>query len=416
MKLPKLFNSFTAQPPQAQPADHERAVPATLPGYSDSWSNNAFYQPFYLYNGTLYNGSTNTPIVTQEGLLSIPAAWACVNLIAHNCAVMLADADVKDPMGNEIPAPTICSMPNSMYGSGYEWWYEVITTLVIYGNYVAIVYGDELVPVHPSHVSCRINDLGMPEYQIGSETYGMFDILHIRHLTLPGTWWGHGVIEAQRLGLSGAIGMQNYARNTYLNGGVPSAVLKLDARNVPQATLTQLGTDWAAAFGNSERKPVVLPNGMDITPISWSPEDSQFLQSRSFTVAEMALMFGINPMDLTATIGGQNQTYANIGQANLERIKRSFAPWVTRVEHAWSNKLLPPGYKFCADPEALLALDPLSQAQLELARNQADQVAISAGITSAAEVRASRGLPPVPDPTPTPAPAEEDTEPEDDYL
>lgn len=410
MKLPKLFSSFAAAP--ALPAtEHDRAVTATLPGYGTTTSG---YQPLYLLNGTLFSNSPTTPVATQEGLLSIPAAWSCVNLIAHNCAVMLADADVYDPLGNEVPAPQICKMPNPFYGSSYEWWYEVFATLVIYGNYVALIADDQLVPVHPSHVDCRINDLGLPEYHIANETYSMSEVMHIRHLTMPGTWWGQGVITAQRLGVSGAIGMQNYARNTYLNGGIPSAVLKLEARNVSQETLTQLGADWASAFANSERKPVVLPAGMDVMPISWTPEDSQFLQSRAFTVAEIALMFGVNPLDLTATIGGQNQTYANVGQANLERIKRSFAPWVTRVEQAWTNKLLPEGYKLCADPEALLALDPLSQAQLELARNQADQTAISAGIYSPAEARAARGLPPAPDPTPTPA-EQEDT-PTEDYT
>ena len=91
---------------------------------------------------------------------------------------------------------------------------------------------------------------------------------------------------------------------------------------------------------------------------------------------------------------------ANIGAANLERIKRSFAPWTMRIEQAWSRRLLPEGYCFEAEAESLLKLDPQTQAQLELAKTQNDAAGIAAGIFTIDEVRATRGLAPIGNSTP----------------
>ena len=406
MKLPKVLQSFTTpMPPPPEPSvELERAV-ATLPGHADSWNNNSWSLPFYLYNGALMNTtSSGASIVTQEGLLGLPAAWSAVNLIAHACAVMLTDADVYDPMGNQVPSPTACKMPNELYPSPYDFWHEVVTTLLIYGNYVGIVYEGQVIPVHPSHVECRIGQDGMPEYRIGGNDYSMFDIVHVRGLTLPGTFWGHGVIEAQRLSLSGAVDMTNYAVTTYSTGGVPKAVLKANDRRITADQLQTLATDWATSFGHGQRKIVALPEGLSIETLAWKPQDMEFLASRQFSVAEIALMFGLNPGDLTANIGSGNGniTYANIGAANLERIKRSFAPWTMRVEQAWSRRLLPEGYTFVAEAESLLRLDPQTQAQLDLTRTQNDAAALAAGIVTLDEVRASRGLGPITPQLPTP--------------
>lgn len=388
MKLTtEILNPFTRYlPTENQQVD--RAAPATIPGYADNYNNSTAYSPFYLYNGALYGNQSAAMTVTQEGLLGLPAAWACVNLIAHSCATMMHCADVFDAAGNEInPTPEIIASPNAMYNSGYEFYYEIISTLLIHGNFIGVLYDGQIVPVHPSYVYCRIGNDGFPVYRIGEYMYGPQDILHIRGFTMPGTWWGQGVIQAQRAALAASVNMQGFASTTYSSGAVPTAVIKLDAKNVPAETLHQVGNDWQNSFGYGNRKPVVLPQGIDVQPLAWSPEDSQFLQSRQFNIAEIALMFGLSPVDLTSTIGGQNLTYANVSEVNLERVKRSFAPWVMRVEQAF-QKLLPLGYKLVADPEALLRMDTKS-------RYESYQVALAGGWLTVEEVRQMENLPPL---------------------
>ena len=204
---------------------------------------------------------------------------------------------------------------------------------------------------------------------------------------MPGSWNGLGVIEAQRKALATSVDMQNYQSTTFSSGGVPSAVISLDAKNVPTETLIQVGEDWQAAFGSGNRKPVVLSQGMTVAPIAWSPLDAQFLESRQFDIAEIALMFGLNPTDLTATIGGSNLTYANVSDANQERVKRSYAPWTMRIESAWS-RLLPQGNRLVANPEAILRMSTAE-------RYASYTTALGAGFMTIDEVRALEHLPPM---------------------
>jgi HK97 family phage portal protein len=323
-------------------------------------------------------------------------------MIAHPVAVMLASADVYDGSGNPAPVPSVVSLPNSIYASGYEFYHELVSTLLIYGNFVAVIYEGELVPVHPTQVQCRIGSDGFPAYRIGENFYHHDDILHVRGFTLPGQWWGIGVIEAQRRGLGAAVNMQSYAANTYSTGAVPTGTISLDTRTPGDGVLAQVAENWQDAFGSGNRKPVVLPLGMTFDPIQWSPEDSQFLQSRQFNVAEIALMFGLSPTDLTATIGGTSLTYANISEANLDRIQRSYARWVIRIESAF-RKLLPEGYKVIGNPEALLRMDTKS-------RYESYAIALANGWLTVEEVRALEHLEPLP-PTRT-----EDTPTDDDNI
>jgi len=351
MKLANIF-PFTQQ--------YERARPAIIDqGQSNSSSA---YLPYYLSNGSLVATSNVTdPTVTEQGLLGLTAAWAAVNMIAHPVAVMLKGIDVFDPLGQIAPTPSIISDPCQLYSSPYEFYHELVSTVLIYGNYVAIIYEGELIPVSPTRVECRLSPGGYPVYKIENEYYSHEDILHIRGFTMPSRYWGIGVIEAQRRGLGAAVNMQAQAANTFHTAAIPSVAISLDQSNVPADALTQIAEDWQTAFGNGQRKPVVLPKGMTVAPISWNPNDAQFLESRQFSVAEIALMFGLSPTDLSATIGGQSLTYSNISQANMERIQRSYARWIMRVEGALQRKFLAPGYSAVANPESLLRMDTKSR-------------------------------------------------------
>lgn len=377
--MPNLFSVFKTR----------ASLPVALPDLPATQSTvSSAYQPFYLYNGNLLTTNTaSNPVLTQQGLVGLPAAWASVNLISNACATMLASGDVYDPMGSEVlPTPAVCRYPNPMYGS-YEFWHEVIATLLIYGNYVGVLYEGNVVPVHPSNVECRISNAGFPVYKIGDNLYSHEDILHVRGFTMPGTWYGIGAIEAHRKQLAASVNMQSYSSSTFQTGSVPTSVIKLDAKNVPQETLTQVGEDWQNAFGYGQRKPVVLPQGLDVQPLAWSPIDSQFIEAAKLDIAQTALIFGLDPSVLGASIGGASLTYANLTQANMALIQRSFAPWTIRVEQAW-KKVLPEGFTFQANPEALLRMDTSS-------RYAAYTTALGAGFMTVAEVRALEDLAPL---------------------
>ena len=81
---------------------------------------------------------------------------------------------------------------------------------------------------------------------------------------------------------------------------------------------------------------------MKYTPISVSPEQAQFLETRKFQVGEIARIFRIPPH----MIGDlEKSSFSNIEQQSLEFVKYTLDPWVIRWEQAITKTLLNPREK-----------------------------------------------------------------------
>ena len=81
---------------------------------------------------------------------------------------------------------------------------------------------------------------------------------------------------------------------------------------------------------------------MKYTPISVSPEQAQFLETRKFQINEIARIFRIPPH----MIGDlEKSSFSNIEQQSLEFVKYTLDPWVIRFEQAITKTLLSPREK-----------------------------------------------------------------------
>lgn len=117
---------------------------------------------------------------------------------------------------------------------------------------------------------------------------------------------------------------------------------------------------WNSTFGGSANsgKVAVLEEGMKYTPISISPEQAQFLETRKFQINEIARIFRVPPH----MVGDlEKSSFSNIEQQSLEFVKYTLEPWVVRWEQALSRALLSitekPTYFFKFNLEGLLRGD-----------------------------------------------------------
>lgn len=100
-----------------------------------------------------------------------------------------------------------------------------------------------------------------------------------------------------------------------------------------------LQKQWQAAFGGSSNsnKVAVLEEGMKYTPISISPEQAQFLETRKFQINEIARIFRVPPH----MVGDlEKSSFSNIEQQSLEFVKYTLDPWVIRWEQSIQRALL----------------------------------------------------------------------------
>jgi phage portal protein BeeE len=139
---------------------------------------------------------------------------------------------------------------------------------------------------------------------------------------------------------------------------------------------------------------------MNVTPLSWSPHDAEFIESARLSIAQMALVFDTDPADVTATIGGNGtMTYANISARQSARIVETFGPFMRRVEEAWSDLIA--GDALCTfDAERTMRMTARELAEVA-------EIRIRSGVSTIDEERAIVGKPPL-DPTPTTTAASDD--------
>ena len=86
----------------------------------------------------------------------------------------------------------------------------------------------------------------------------------------------------------------------------------------------------------------VLEEGMSYKPISISPEQAQFLETRKFQIDEIARIFRVPPH----MVGDLDKSsFSNIEQQSLEFVKYTLSPWITRWEQTIHRSLLLPSEK-----------------------------------------------------------------------
>ena len=174
-----------------------------------------------------------------------------------------------------------------------------------------------------------------PTLENGSVILSPADVLHIPVLGFDGLV-GYSPIAMAKNAIGLAIAAEEYGSKFYANGAAPSGVLE------HPGTLKDPGRvreSWQATFGGSANanKVAVLEEGMKYTPISISPNEAQFLETRKFQINEIARIFRVPPH----MVGDlEKSSFSNIEQQSLEFVKYTLDPWVIRWEQALQRTLL----------------------------------------------------------------------------
>ena len=166
------------------------------------------------------------------------------------------------------------------------------------------------------------------------------DVLHIPGLGFDGLV-GYSPIAVAKNAIGLAIATEEYGSKFFANGAAPSGVLEHPGTIKDPSKVRE---SWQATFGGSgnANKIAVLEEGMKYTPISISPEQAQFLETRKFQIDEIARIFRVPPH----MIGDlEKSSFNNIEQQSLEFVKYTLDPWVSRWEQAMVRALLTPDEK-----------------------------------------------------------------------
>ena len=307
-------------------------------------------------------GSTSGKTVTERSAMQMTAVYSCVRILAEAIAGLPLHVYRYNSDGGKEKA-----IDHSLYlilhdepnpeMSSFVFRETLMTHLLLWGNaYAQIIRNSKgevvaLYPLMPNKMSVDRDENGQLYYQylrsideVGGKSETVIlkpaDVLHIPGLGFDGLV-GYSPIAMAKNAIGLAIATEEYGSKFFANGAAPSGVLEhpgtiKDPQRVREA--------WQSQFGGSQNsgKIAVLEEGMKYTPISISPEQAQFLETRKFQINEIARIFRVPPH----MVGDlEKSSFSNIEQQSLEFVKYTLDPWVIRWEQSIMRTLLTPEEK-----------------------------------------------------------------------
>ena len=297
-------------------------------------------------------GSSSGKNVNERSAMQMTAVYSCVRILSEAVASLpLHVYKYNDEGGKEkaVKHPLYFLLhdePNPEMTS-FVFRETLMTHLLLWGNaYAQIIRNGKgeivaLYPLMPNRMIVDRDDKGQLYYQYNTSkddaptmTGSMVnlkssDVLHIPGLGFDGLV-GYSPIAMAKNAIGMAIACEEYGAKFFANGATPGGILEhpgtvKDPKRVRES--------WTSAFGGSSNanKVAVLEEGMKYTPISISPEQAQFLETRKFQINEIARIFRVPPH----MVGDlEKSSFSNIEQQSLEFVKYTLDPWVARWEQA----------------------------------------------------------------------------------
>lgn len=303
-------------------------------------------------------GSSAGKNVNERSAMQMTAVYSCVRILAEAVAGLpLHLYRYKEDGGKER------AIDNNLYHllhdepnkemSSFIFRETLMTHLLLWGNaYAQIIRNGKgeviaLYPLMPNKMTVDRDENGELYYiytksseeaktMEGATVYlTPREVLHIPGLGFDGLV-GYSPIAMAKNAIGLAIATEEYGAKFFANGAAPSGVLEHPGTIKDPSRLRE---NWNSTFGGSANsgKVAVLEEGMKYTPISISPEQAQFLETRKFQIDEIARIFRVPPH----MVGDlEKSSFSNIEQQSLEFVKYTLDPWVIRWEQSLSRSLL----------------------------------------------------------------------------
>jgi len=324
--------------------------------------------------------------VTDHTALKLSVFYACVQILSDDVASLPWDSYRKrGGLRVEVdPQPSLLLEPYPGL-TDVESKQQMMVSLCIRGNFYghvqerdALDYPTAIEPLHPDQVMVdRDPDTFAKRVRINGQRIDARDLFHVRRFSLPGSDVGLSPVRnhAQTLGL--ALAAEEFGAKWFRDGAAPSSALETDAQ-LTDDQVRRVQQTWISSHGG-RRRPAVLTGGFKWRPITFTPEESQFLETRKFQVEEVARAFRI-PLYMLQSIEKQTSWGTGVEQQGISYVTHTLRPWLVHIEAAIS-RCLPRGQFMRFNVSGLLRGDIKS-------RYEAYRTAVEGGWMNRDEVRA----------------------------
>lgn len=327
----------------------------------------------YFYNSE-YRGKLNVPsiplteveffggektdsgeVVNKDTILKLSAIYRANRILNDTIASLPLNVYEKQSNGRAVAIDhdanyLIHSEPNPLQSS-FTWRETSQGHFNMNGNAVSKIHGaNEAIEIlDPEKIKLKkdgfkltyevYHDLGNGKVEVERLDYR--EIIHIANFSYGG-FWGKGFLDVAKEASGAGLAQQSYSSRFFANDSTPNVVL-IAKGNLSSEQKENSKASWQKAqAGKNRGKAAVMMGDWDIKTFSVTPEQAQFLQTRNFTVTEIARFFGVEPHLLYNL---ERSTFNNIEEQGLSFVTYTIRGIAKRWEQELNRKLFTEGEK-----------------------------------------------------------------------
>lgn len=344
--------------------------------------------------------------VTPETALGLTAVFCAINVVSRDVAALprhvyrtLQGGGYEIEAGHHVE-PLIGSLdPNDDMGR-FRYVQTQMGHVLGRGNGLSEIVRSAGRPVaiellHPVKTKPKRTAAGKLFYELENHKEILAeDVLHFAGLGFDGVS-GYSPVTVCRQSVGAGLAVEQFGAAFFGNSAIPRGLLRFP-KVLKEGALKNLRESWNRVHqgAQSAHQVAILEEGGEWVNTQISPEDSQFLQSRQFTVLEVARIFGVPPHKLQDYSSAH---LANVEESNLDYLATTILGWVTMLDDEFSRKLLTR-----AERESGLVVMTDLRAMLRgntSVRTTYYQAMRNMGAMSANDIRRAESLNPLPDGT-----------------
>jgi len=340
-----------------------------------------------------------------DGAMQVSAVWSAIELLTDNIASLPLFVYTREPgvEGHKELARDsslwllLHDSPNRRH-TPMEFWQFMVMNFLLRGNaYARLVRNEageviEMWPLSSDQVEVEVLKDRAVIYKYSYEgkiiVYDEKSILHWRDK-------GNGIVGMSRLdymrnSVGVAIDAQNHSSNTFKKSGKRPGVFMIDKLLKPEQR-DQIRENYRGLVEGNQDDLIVLEAGAKFEPLNMTPADLQLLDTRRFSVEDIARWFGISGVLINDTT--KTTTWGTgISQIIEGFYKFRLRPLLESLEQAIERRVLTPRQR--EQYVAEFSLDAILRGSLS-DRLDAGAKAVQNGLMTRNEWRQLENMPPM---------------------
>ena len=316
-----------------------RSTPSeNTPGYT--WNDDLIF-------ADLDGMSASSVKVDQGSALNFSAVWACNKVISETVASLPLHIFEVSGLGsikaiNHPLYPVLHDSPNDFMTS-FIFREQMQSYANLWGNAYAIISRDKNYSpasfdvIHPSNVTPVKKNLLWYKVKGIKTLVRAEDMIHVLSMALNNDYQGVSPVLQAKEVIGNGLALQEFSNRFFGSGANLSGILQTD-QVLKEDAYKRLKEGFDARYSGIDKshKTAILEQGLKYQRIGIEPEAAQFLESRRFSVEEIARWFRVPPH----MIGDLSKSsFSNIEQQSIDFVTHTIRPWLIRWEQELNRKL-----------------------------------------------------------------------------